>query len=102
MMNGVCPVAQDSLGLILDHSLVEVTDVDKTHVFGRVGVEVLGNVAALEQNAYGRSDMVKKITVDINKKLLHERLNEGVGEGLCIIIIFPDDEFVLKNIVVFS
>ncbi len=40
--------------------------------------------------------------VDIDEKLLHERLNEGVVKGLCIIIDFPDNEFVLKNIVVFS
>ncbi len=102
MMNGVCPVARDSLWLILDHSQVEVTEEDKTHVFGRVGVEVLGNVAALERNADCQSDMVEKITVDVDEKLLHERLNEGVVKGLCIIIDFPNNEVVLENIVVFS
>ncbi len=48
MMNGVRPAARDSLRLILDHSPVEVMEEDKTHVFGQVGVKVLGNVAALE------------------------------------------------------
>jgi hypothetical protein len=89
-------------GSSFDHSPVEVTEEDKTHVFGRVGVEVLGNVASLERNSYCQSDMVKKITVDVDEKLLHERLNKGVVEGLCIIIDFPDNGFVLENIVVFS
>ncbi len=57
MMNGFRPAALDSLGLILDHSPAEVTEEDKTHVFGQGGAEVLGNVATLEQNADCQSDM---------------------------------------------
>jgi hypothetical protein len=101
MMNGSRPAARDSLRLILDHSPVEITEEDKTHVFGWGGLQVLGNVAALELNAYCQSDMGEKVTAGVDEKLLHERLNKGVVKGSCIIRKFPGDEFVLENVVVF-
>ncbi len=101
VMNGGCPAIQDTLGLILDNSPIKIKEESETHVLGWGDLIVLGNVAALEQNGKCQSDMVKKVTVGVYKKLLHEHLNKGVTKGSCIVRNFPGAEIILKNVVVF-